>query len=160
MVQNCRQFLTLAFAGLASAMGAGQAEAVTITAANDSGLRIAGGLWETFADATKGTDPSTSVTALPVITPAIRALAGQEIRIEGYLQPITMGFGRSEYVLSRMPYHCPFCYSGGRASLILVRSQRHLELKADMPVALRGRLVLQERDPEDYYFQLIGAVPA
>ena len=158
--KNRRGFLTLVLAGFAAAFSSGGARAMTISAAKDSGLIIPGGLWETLAEATRGTDPSTAITALPVISPAIRALAGQEILIEGYLQPISKGFARSEYVLSRMPYHCTFCYSGGRASLMLVQTTSHLLYKPDAPVRLRGRLALQEQDPEDYYFQLLGAFAA
>lgn len=118
---------------------------------------IPGGLWNTLQHATDGTDPSTSVSdALPKITQAIAALDGKPVDIEGYIQPLNIGFGKKEYLLSRQPFHCAFCYGGGRASLVLVQTTNHIP-PSDKLIKLSGTMRLQKTDPADYYFQLDDA---
>jgi len=120
----------------------------------------AGGLWTTLVHATDGTDPSTSITTeLPRFTPEIRKLAGQTVELEGYLQPVGAGFGKAEYIIGQMPYHCTFCYPKGRAALALVQAEK--PLAAHIPtekVKVRGTLALQETIPDDFYYQIKDAV--
>lgn len=120
-------------------------------------VQPAGGLWETLQHVTDGTNPSTAIaTELPRVTPAIRALDNTTVEIAGYLLPLGTGFGRADYVLSQYPFHCGFCYSGGRGTLMLVRAAKPLPETSRM-VTLAGRFRLQETVPDDYYFQLLDA---
>jgi hypothetical protein len=152
------------FAALPVALVAGKAAAFEILDPNKVPAHIniqpAGGLWDTLQRATDGTDPSTAITTeLPRFTPAIRKLAGQPVEISGYLQPVGTGFGKAEYILGRMSYHCSFCYSPGRASLALVRATKPLANHAPTKmVTVRGTLVLQETMPDDFYYQIENAV--
>lgn len=161
-----RNFMTLLAAAVPAALVAGKARALTTLEASDvpgvSAFTPTGGLWETLVRATDGTDPSTAITTeLPRFTPEIRALAGKPIVLEGYLQPICTGFGKAEYVIGRLPFHCPFCYSQGRASLALVRAAKPLpETATAGRVKITGKLVLQETVPDDYYYQIEDATLA
>jgi hypothetical protein len=154
-----RSFMSL-FAAAPLALVAAPALALEATATAPAAMPVpTGGLWTTLVRATDGTDPSTAiVTELPRFTPEIRALAGTTITLEGYLQPIGTGFGKAEYVMGRLPFHCAFCYTQGRASLALVRTAVPLpEAATAGKVTLRGTLVLQEERPDDYYYQLTDA---
>ncbi len=149
------------FLGLMTAAGAmvaaGQAKAMSEGEISKTsvGLPPASGAWKILEHATDGTDPSLSIaTELPRLTPEIRKLAGTRVTLKGYVQALNAGFGGSEYLLSRLPMHCNFCYSGGRASLALVKAPKALELASGKPVTLEGVLALQETDPADYYFIL------
>lgn len=125
-----------------------------------SAMLPAGGLWETLVHATDGTNPSTAITTeLPRFTPAIRALDKKPVTIAGYLLPVASGFGRAEYILSQYPFHCGFCYGGGRASLMVVTAKQPLP-ESQQLLTLSGTLHLQESAPDDYYYQLHNAVLA
>ncbi|TAH36501.1 MAG: hypothetical protein EYC62_02325 [Alphaproteobacteria bacterium] len=150
-----RNFLTAFGIGLPVFAFAKRSEASTLAKAQDAGLKIPQGAWNILAKATEGTDPSTAITALPKISGDIRKLKGQDVTLEGYLQSIPSP-GKKLYLLSRAPFHCAFCYAGGRASLALIESEKHLPA-TDQLVALTGKFDFQDSDPEDYYFTLHDA---
>jgi hypothetical protein len=135
------------------------AMALSSESVEKSGFKMpdkAAGLWQVLEHATDGTDPGTMITTeLPRITPEIRTLAGQEIELKGYMQPVMQTFGSSEYVLSRTPFHCTGCYAGGRASLALVKSSgsNHVADGTNL-VTVTGKLVLNETIADDFYFIL------
>ncbi len=114
--------------------------------------------WTVLEHVTDGTDPSTSVIAPPHFSSEIRKLTGQDIALSGFIQPISSGFGKPKtYLLSRSPFHCPYCYTQGRGSLAVVTIDGHVPSAPDRKVVVRGKLALQETDPSDFYFQLNDA---
>jgi hypothetical protein len=108
--------------------------------------------WTALLHATDGTDPSTSVQALPKFTPDIRAMEGKQVSLEGYVQ-MSGAIGVREYLLSAVPLHCMFCYPAGRASLAVVHTDAHVE-DTTKRVRVTGTLKLQETDPSDFYYTL------
>lgn len=151
-----RNFLASLAAILPALALSKQSHALTISKTPAESVGIPQGAWNILAHATDGTDPSTAITALPNITPEMRQLAGKKVELSGYLQPLNTGFAKKEYLLSRVPFHCAFCYGGGRASLALIESSQHIKA-GDQLIRLSGTLQLQETDPEDYYFVLKNA---
>ena len=116
------------------------------------------GMWKTLERATDGTDPSTALADPPPprFTPEILALAGQQVELSGYLTPLSGGFGKKqEYLLSRDTFHCPYCYTSGRGSLALTDLGGHVPQSGK--VTVKGTLVVQNADPNDFYFQLKNA---
>lgn len=151
-----RQFLA-ALAAVFPALAVTKAQALTEAPAVGRGLVPADGTWAILEHVTDGTDPSTVVAAAPHFSSEIRALSGQIITLTGYLQPVAGGFGgQQDYVLSRAPFHCPYCYPFGRGSLALVSLKGHSTV-TDKPVTVVGALTLQESDPADFYFQIKDA---
>ena len=133
------------------------AEALRATPGTNSGPVPATGTWAVLEHVTDGTDPSTTVSAPPHMTPAIRQLAGTEVTLTGYLQPVAGGFGKAQdYLLSRNTFHCPYCYQSGRGSLALATIAGHVPA-ATGKLTVKGTLALQETDPSDFYFQLKNA---
>lgn len=141
-------------------LGLGQkAQAMTTekaSAAKIKGLPVSSPEWTTLGHATDGTDPSTAFGDLPRFTPEIKALESKPLTLTGYVQSLGGGFGKQEYLLSSAPFHCPFCYGGGRASLVRVLTKSHLP-ETDGVVTLTGTLALQGTDPEEFYFTLKNA---
>lgn len=153
-----RSFLTAMAAAMpALAMAPKAARAWTAVPASDTGVVPATGAWATLEHVTDGTDPSTAVIAPPRFTPDIQKLAGNEVTLTGYLQPVSAGFGASkDYLLSRNSFHCAFCYASGRGSLALATIAGHVPATGGK-VTVRGTLALQDKDPSDFYFQLKNA---
>jgi hypothetical protein len=156
---NRRSFLaTLAAALPALAIAPRAAHALTQPSAADTGaaplMVPPTGLWATLDHVTDGTDPSTAIIAPPRFTADIKAMEGKEITLTGYLQPVSIGFGKSrDYLLSRATFHCAFCYASGRGSLALATIDGHAP-PGNGKVTVRGTLSLQDKDPSDFYFQL------
>lgn len=153
-----RRFLTAAATAVpALTIAPNLAHAWTSVSGADVGLLPPTGTWAVLAHVTDGTDPSTAISAMPKMTPEIRKLAGQEVTLTGYVQPIAGGFGqKQDYLLSREVFHCPFCYQFGRGSLALASIEGHVPAKTQK-VIIKGTLALQETDPSDFYFQLKNA---
>ena len=106
---------------------------------------------------TDGTDPSTAVIAPPNFSAEIKKLAGTEVTLTGYVQPVSSGFGmQKDYLLSLNSFHCPYCYASGRGTLALATIEGHVPASAKR-VTVRGTLALQDKDPADFYFQLKNA---
>ena len=156
-----RRVLTAAAAALPALAVAPKAHAWQAVKSPDvkgDPLAPATGTWAVLEHVTDGTDPSTATVADPHFTPAIRKLAGAEVTLTGYLQPVGSGFGKTQdYLLSRQTFHCPWCYALGRGSLALASLDGHAAPDPAKPVTVRGTLALQEKDPADFYFQLKNA---
>jgi hypothetical protein len=155
-VSTRRSFLaTLIAAVPAMALAPSAARAWTGVPAADVGMGPPTGIWAALDHVTDGTDPSTAIIAPPHFTADMRKLAGSDVTLTGYLQPVSGGFGApKDYVLSRTPFHCPYCYTGGRGSLALASFASHAASDAGRKVTVRGTLALQDKDPGDFYFQL------
>ena len=156
-----RRVLTAAAAALPALAVAPKAHAwQAVTAADVKGnpLAPATGTWAVLEHVTDGTDPSTATIADPHFTSDIRNLAGTEVTLTGYLQPVASGFGQSrEYLLSRQTFHCPYCYALGRGSLAIATLGGHAAGDPAKTVTIKGTLALQEKDPADFYYQLKNA---
>lgn len=155
-IQRRRVLTAVATALPALAVMPKASQAWTGVSTQDVGLVPASGTWAVLEHVTDGTDPSTAVIAAPQFTSEIRKLAGTEVTLTGYLQPVTGGFGKKQdYLLSRNSFHCPYCYTSGRGSLALASLEGHAP--SGKRVTVKGTLVLQETDPSDFYFQLKNA---
>ena len=133
------------------------AHAWTQVSAEEVGLLPASGTWAVLEHVTDGTDPSAALATLPNFTPEIRRLAGKDVVLTGYLQPLAEGSGDEKiYLLSRETYHCRYCYPFGRGSLALAIIEG-LAPTTIRKITVKGQLTLQEADPSVFYFVLNGA---
>ena len=152
-----RSFLAV-LAAAVPALAAAPARAWTSVPAQDVGIVPASGVWATLGHVTDGTDPSTAIIAPPNFTADIKKLAGSEITLTGYLQPVSSGFGaQKDYLLSLNSFHCPYCYMFGRGTLALATIDGAHIPSSTKRQTVRGTLVLQDKDPADFYFQLKNA---
>ena len=154
-----RRGVLAALAAAVPALAASKAKALSTISAQDAKFPVATGTWQTLEHVTDGTDPSTALAEPPPakFTADIKALAGKQIELTGYVTPLSGGFGKKpEYLVSRESFHCPWCYGFGRGSLALAFLDGHVPA-SNGRVTIKGTLALQESDPSDFYFQIKGA---
>ena len=105
--------------------------------------------WDSLKDVRFTDEYSKEVDAYfyyPHFGPSVKALAGKEIIIEGYMLVINRKI--EAFVLSRNPYaQCFFCGSGGPESIIeLNLKPGYPHFNMDQVVTIKGRLVLNQND--------------
>jgi hypothetical protein len=93
---------------------------------------------------------------LPQFSPEIRRLDQQEVRLQGYMLPITAGEKHSHFLLTMRPPHCPFCLSLGPEYIVEVKSRDAIKHTYE-PVVLAGKLAVLADDPYGLYYRLNDA---
>lgn len=94
---------------------------------------------------------------LPTFDSTAQALAGQRVRITGYMLPLTVENKR--YILSRYPYtSCFFCGGAGKETIIELHLDRPQAFDIDTRTTVTGTLSLVS-DPLAPAYRLEAAVP-
>lgn len=102
----------------------------------------------------KSTQVGTKV--VPEFAPEIRKLDQQEVRLQGYMLPITAGETHQHFLLTMRPPHCPFCLSLGPEYIVEVKAKAAIRHTYE-PVVLVGRLGVLADDPFGLYYRLSDA---
>lgn len=90
----------------------------------------------------------------PVFGSKIKALEGKKIVLPGYMVPFESGLSAQDFMLSSLPLNaCFFCGVGGPETVIQVRLLKPARY-LDKPVEVRGRLRLNDRDPDSMIYIL------
>jgi hypothetical protein len=94
---------------------------------------------------------------VPVFSPEIKALDGEEITVRGYVIP-TEGFkSHKEFVFSAFPYNmCYFCGGAGPETVMEVEAVEAVKFTSD-PIVLRGILQLNAKDINRLMYKIIEA---
>ncbi len=83
---------------------------------------------------------------IPVFSEDVKALAGKEVEIKGYIVPVEGYKGHKEFVFSAFPYNmCFFCGGAGPETVMEVYSIDEIEYSAE-PIIIRGKLELNDSD--------------
>ena len=83
---------------------------------------------------------------VPVFSPAVQALEGQEIEVKGYIIPVEGYQGHTEFVFSAFPYNmCFFCGGAGPETVMEVYANEPIQYQATS-IRLRGTLELNDED--------------
>jgi uncharacterized protein len=93
---------------------------------------------------------------VPEFGPEVRKLDQQDVRLQGYMLPITAGETHQHFLLTMRPPHCPFCMSLGPEYIVEVKSKEALKHTYE-PVVLAGRLSVLKDDPFGLYYRLTDA---
>ena len=97
---------------------------------------------------------------VPRFADAVLKLDAREVKLQGFMLPLTVGEKQTHFVLTANPSECSFCVSGGPESMVEVRSKPGLKYSLD-PVMVKGRLELVRNDPgAGVFYRLHDAVPA
>jgi len=93
----------------------------------------------------------------PTFGASVKAVAGKEIFITGYLIPVDYDAGF--YVVSKYPYaNCFFCGGGGPESVVDLRFVgKHRNYKTDERLTFKGKLKLNADDVYQMNYILEGA---
>jgi hypothetical protein len=94
----------------------------------------------------------------PTFGASVKALAGKEVFITGYVIPVDYDAGF--FVVSKYPYaNCFFCGGGGPESVVdLQFASKHRNYKTDERLTFKGKLVLNADDIYKMNYILQGAV--
>lgn len=95
---------------------------------------------------------------VPQYASGVSALDSKEVRLQGFMMPLTMGDQQSHFILSAMPQSCMFCVPGGPEQLVEVKTKKPVKYTFD-PVVLSGRMAVLKDDPTGIFYRLTDAVP-
>ena len=83
---------------------------------------------------------------VPVFSDEVKALAGKEIVVRGYIIPTEGYKSHTEFVFSAFPYNmCFFCGGAGVETVMEVEAKEPIEFTAEV-VTIRGVLELNDSD--------------
>ena len=94
-------------------------------------------------------------TSRPEFNPKIRELDKQEVKVYGFVMPLSTTVKQKHFLLSPLPTHCPFCVSQGPDSMIEVVARIPIEFSQWDPIVVSGRLELV--NDSSLYYRLTNA---
>jgi hypothetical protein len=94
--------------------------------------------------------------SVPQFSPEVRKLDNQEVRLQGYMLPITAGEKHTHFLLTMRPPHCPFCLSVGPEYIVEVKSRAAIKHTYD-PVVVSGKLAVLADDAFGLVYRLSDA---
>ncbi|WP_194776519.1 hypothetical protein [Pararhodonellum marinum] len=125
-----------------------------------SGLALAqeGNVWRSLSEVTyKIGEDEFGELYLPVFSEEIKSLEGKEVSADGYIIPFEGMFKPEHIILSSLPLaECFFCGSGGPETVMEVLLKDPIKYTSKR-VQVKGKLVLNDRDPEKLMYILKDA---
>ena len=116
--------------------------------------------WEVLqqADFEEVTTPA-GIEWYPAFPPEVERLDGAEVRLTGYMIPLTYEQKQTQFLVSAQPGDgCFFHLPGGPSAVAAVESPDGVAFTYDT-VVLRGRLELLRADPDGLFYRLVEAEP-
>jgi len=95
---------------------------------------------------------------VPVFPQDVQALNNRRIRLEGFMMPLEPGEKQRHFLLSSVPFTCPFCVPAGPEGLVEVRSRTPVKYTLE-PVLVEGRLAVLNSDPYGLFYRIVDAAP-
>lgn len=93
----------------------------------------------------------------PVFTKEVKALAGKEVVLPGYIIPFQGVTKETHFMLSSLPINaCFFCGVGGPEGVVEVFLAKPIPY-TDKPVEVKGKLVLNDSNPDQMIYVLKDA---
>ncbi|MFN7176289.1 MAG: DUF3299 domain-containing protein [Thermaurantiacus sp.] len=95
----------------------------------------------------------------PRYTPQVRALAGQRVRVAGFMMPLENSATQRHFVLLAYPPGCPFHLHANANQFIEVKADRPFRVELERPTIVSGVLeLIGDREPGIFY-RMTGATP-
>jgi hypothetical protein len=124
----------------------------------------AGGVSWTTLEATKlsdRTDPKTKVIyTKPIFPAAIKALAGKQIKVAGWMMPLENSAQQKHWVLLGYPPGCPFHMHALPNQFIEVMAAEPFPVNESKVHVITGTLQLVGQDESGIFYRLVNARPA
>jgi hypothetical protein len=95
---------------------------------------------------------------VPVFPPAVRALHGQKVKVQGFMMPLEPGKPQAHFLLSAVPTTCNFCVPAGAEGLIEVFSGARPVAYSEEAITVEGRLSVLDNDKYGLLYRLDAAV--
>ena len=94
---------------------------------------------------------------VPVFSPEVQALQGQEVTVKGYIIPVEDYGGQLEFVFSAFPYNmCFFCGGAGPETVMKVSASEEIPYTAEA-ITIKGNLALNSTDRNELMYALTAA---
>ncbi len=92
---------------------------------------------------TKASEAKTATaTLLPEFSAQVQELDKQQVKIYGFVLPLSTGTKQKHFLISPLPSHCPYCVSQGPDSIVEVLAKEAVEYNQWEPVVISGKLEL------------------
>lgn len=93
---------------------------------------------------------------VPEFAAEVSKLDQHEVKLQGYMMPISAGEKHEHFLLTMRPPHCPFCLSVGPEYIVEVKAKTSIKHTYE-PVVIAGRLNVLADDPFGLYYRLTDA---
>ena len=94
-------------------------------------------------------------TLHPEFSAPVRALDRKQVKVYGFVLPLSTSLKQKHFLISPLPTHCPFCVSQGPDSMIEVVAKVPVEYSNWDPIIVAGRLELV--NDSSLYYRLVDA---
>ena len=94
---------------------------------------------------------------VPVFSPEIEAMEGEEIVVKGYIIPVEGYKDHKEFIFSAFPYNmCFFCGGAGPETVMEVEAVEGVSFTAEQ-IVMKGTLKLNDSDINKLMYRLVDA---
>ena len=83
-----------------------------------------------------------SANMIPEFGPQIRELDKQDVKLYGFVLPLSTSAKQKHFLLSPLPSHCPFCVNQGPDSMVEVVAKTGVEYNQWEPIVVTGKFEL------------------
>lgn len=111
--------------------------------------------WDLLAEAGEKRFRDGQVSRFPA---ALQALDGKEVTLQGYMLPYRDAPAHREFLLGGLRIHCAGCLARDLNRIAAVKTRKPVDF-TEMPLLLRGRLVLLEDEASPLFYRLENAKP-
>lgn len=91
----------------------------------------------------------------PDFATPVKQLDKTDVKLYGFVVPLSTGAKQAHFLISPQPSHCPYCLSQGPDSLVEVVARTPIAFTADEPVVVSGRFELV--NDASLYYRLTNA---
>jgi uncharacterized protein len=88
------------------------------------------------------TKSKNTATWLPEFSKQLKELDKQEVKLYGFVLPLSTSAKQKHFLISPLPSHCPFCVSQGPDSMVEVIAKTPVEFNQWDPIVVTGKLEL------------------
>lgn len=93
----------------------------------------------------------------PEFAAPVKALDKRDVKLYGFVLPLSAAAKQKHFLISPLPSHCPFCISQGPDSMVEVVAKTPVEYSQWEPIVVSGRFELV--NDSSLYYRLTDAEP-
>jgi uncharacterized protein len=96
---------------------------------------------------------------LPEFDKEVLALNKREVKLAGFMMPLSPGEKQSHFLVTVTPQTCNFCLPAGPEGMVEVKAKTPIKLTFE-PIVLAGRFEVLPNDPAGLYYRITDAQPS
>jgi len=94
---------------------------------------------------------------VPQFSDSVSALDKKEVKVQGFMMPLSAGERQSHFILASSPQTCMFCLPGGPEQFVEVKTKKPVKFTFE-PIVVSGRMAVLSSDPTGVFYRLTDAV--